>query len=49
MSARPYVGDRRVSLLGGLALVVAGAFLLRDAYERRGKSRPWALRLVPGA
>jgi hypothetical protein len=46
---RPFLADRRASLLGGLVLVTAGAFLLRDAYERRGKSRPWLLRLVPGA
>ncbi|WP_154793318.1 hypothetical protein [Occultella kanbiaonis] len=46
---RPFIGDRRVALTAGLVLVVAGAWLLKDAYERRGRSRPFLMRLVPGA
>lgn len=47
MSTRPYVPDRRVALLLGVALVIAGGWLLTDAYERRGKDRPLAMRLLP--
>lgn len=45
---RPLIGDRRVALVAGIALVVAGAFLLTDAYEHRGRVRPFALRFLPG-
>lgn len=49
MSRRPVVPDRRTALLAGAALVTLGAWLLYDAYEARGRSRPFALRLLPGA
>lgn len=41
--------DRRTCLVGGIALVVAGSWLLHAAYEGSGKSRPWGLKLLPGA
>jgi hypothetical protein len=43
---RPLVRNRDLALYGGLALWLAGAVLLKDAYERRGKGRPAALRVV---
>lgn len=43
---RPLVRDRQLALYGGLALTLAGALLLRDAWETRGEKRPWAMRLV---
>ena len=32
----------------GIALTVAGSWLLYEAYELRGRSRPWISRLLPG-
>lgn len=45
--SKPLVANRNVALLGGVVLTVAGALLLHDAFERRGKSRPFALRFLP--
>ena len=45
---RPLVPDRRTALLGGFACVFVGTLLLFDAFERRGKTRPFALRFIPG-
>lgn len=47
MKGRPVIADRRVALLGGVVLVVVGAWLLSDAYEHRGRTRPLAMRLLP--
>lgn len=49
MAAKPIVRDRRTAVLLGVAAVTLGSLLLHDAYERRGRGRPWALRLLPGA
>jgi hypothetical protein len=49
MSRRPIVRDRKAALWGGVAAIVVGSLLLHDAYEGRGKSRPWVTRLLPGA
>jgi hypothetical protein len=35
-----------VALYGGLALTLAGALLLHDAWEARGRVRPWLMRVV---
>lgn len=44
----PRVQNRQVALYGGIALVAVGAYLVRDAYERRGVKRPWlASKLLP--
>jgi hypothetical protein len=32
----------------GIACVVAGSWLLYDAYEARGRSKPWVAKLLPG-
>jgi hypothetical protein len=44
---RPWVANRTVALIGGIALTLAGSLLLYDAYEHRGTSRPFALRFLP--
>lgn len=44
----PVVSDQRTAILGGIACITLGAFLLYDAYDARGKSRPFALRFLPG-
>jgi hypothetical protein len=49
VSKRPVVRDRKTALWGGVAAIVVGSLLLHDAYERRGKSRPWAIKWLPGA
>lgn len=41
--------DPKHSLAAGILLTTLGSWLLYEAYERRGVSRPWALRLLPGA
>lgn len=38
--------DRRVELTLGVVAFVAGAWLIRDAYEGRGRKRPFAAHLV---
>ncbi len=45
--SRPVVPDRRAAQLLGITMVCAGAFLLYDAYEARGQSRPFLMRLLP--
>lgn len=47
MSTRPIVGDARVAVVVGVALVLAGAWFLSDAYERRGRTRPLVMRALP--
>lgn len=34
---------------GGVLMLVLGSWLLYDAYEGRGRRRPWLTRLIPGA
>jgi len=48
MSRRPVIADRRTALLAGALCVTVGSWLLYDAYEHRGLSRPFALRWLPG-
>lgn len=49
MSKGPMIRDRNTALLGGIVLLVAGSVLLYDAYEARGRTRPWIAKLLPGA
>ena len=44
----PIVRDRQLGIWLGVALFSVGAVLLWDAYEGRGKSRPFALKFLPG-
>lgn len=45
MSPHP-INDRRFALAAGVALFVAGAYLVHDAYEGRGKKRPFLSKLL---
>jgi hypothetical protein len=47
MSRPPALRDRRAELVLGVALFVASAWLIYDAYEGRGRPRPFAARLLP--
>lgn len=42
------VHDRRLAQWGGYAAVLAGSWLLWQAYEARGRSRPWPIKFLPG-
>lgn len=41
------IKNRRHALLLGYVGVIAGAVALYDAYERRGKERPFITRFLP--
>lgn len=47
--SRPVIADQRAAALAGVLCLAAGVWLLRDAYERRGKSRPFPLRILGAA
>jgi hypothetical protein len=47
MSRTPVVHDRRLALWGGVLMLCAGSFLLYDAYEGRGRTRPFVTRFLP--
>lgn len=47
MTRGPLVRDRRQAQLLGVLFVCAGSYLLYDAYEARGRSRPFIARLLP--
>lgn len=49
MPRKPVVRDRHLALYGGIAALVVGSLLLHDAFEARGRSRPWVTKLLPGA
>lgn len=49
MSLPRLVKDRQTALWLGIGFTVLGSLLIYDAYEGRGKSRPWVTRLIPGA
>lgn len=42
------VHNRKRALWGGVVMVAVGSWLLYDAYEARGRNRPFALRFLPG-
>lgn len=41
--------DRQTALWLGVGCYVLGSWLLFDAYEARGKAKPWAAKWLPGA
>lgn len=45
---RPFIPDRTTALVVGYAGVFLGALALWDAYEGRGKTRPFLTKLLPG-
>lgn len=44
---KPLIRDRRMALLIGYGGVLVGAYALYDAYECRGKERPFGARFLP--
>lgn len=46
---QPLVKDPYAALWIGVGLYLAGTLFLYDAFEARGRSRPFALRFLPGA
>lgn len=43
------VKDQQTAVMIGVGLYLAGTLVLWDAYEHRGKSRPFIFRWLPGA
>jgi hypothetical protein len=41
------VADAKFEAALAVTLLVVGSWLFYDAYERRGRSRPWVSRLIP--
>lgn len=48
MTSGPKVRDQQVALVAGAACLVAGVFLIYDAYDARGARRPFWLHFLPG-
>jgi hypothetical protein len=46
--SRPLIANRQTEVCAGVALLVAGAYLLWEAYEGRGHTRPFWAKLLPG-
>ncbi|MFT3871024.1 MAG: hypothetical protein QM714_19455 [Nocardioides sp.] len=45
---KPFIPDRQVALWIGYGGIIIGAVALWDAYEGRGRRRPFATKLLPG-
>ncbi len=43
-----WIKDRQLALWVGYGGIIVGALALYDAYENRGKRRPFATKLLPG-
>lgn len=48
MSRKPWVRDAQTAATSGCILIVSGALLLWDAYEGRGRKRPFVAKFLPG-
>lgn len=48
MARKPFIHDRNTALWIGYGGIVLGAFALWDAYEARGRVRPFVTKLLPG-
>lgn len=46
---KPWVRNRSTALWGGVACYVVGSLLLWDAFENRGRPRPFITKLLPGS
>lgn len=44
---RPWIRDHPTAVTVGVVLTVAGTLCLYDAYERRGRDKPFWLRFLP--
>lgn len=40
---------REQALWGGVACLTFGSWLLHEAFEARGRKRPWVIKFLPGA
>jgi hypothetical protein len=49
MAKQHVIANRQSALMVAVACYVAGSYLLWDAYEGRGRPKPWAFKLLPGA
>ena len=45
---RPWIRDRRTALLLGYGGLLVGSFALYDAYESRGRDKPFIAKFWPG-
>jgi hypothetical protein len=45
----PFIRDQHVALVLGYGGILLGAMALWDAYEGRGRSRPFITKFLPGA
>lgn len=43
------MSNRQQKIAAGASLIVLGSWLLHEAYEGSGKSRPWFVKFLPGA
>lgn len=43
----PRIPNRNVALFGGAACMILGAWMLHDAYEKRGRRRPFVASFLP--
>jgi hypothetical protein len=48
VSRGPVIKDQRLALAIGYAGIIVGALALWDAYEARGRRRPFMTKLLPG-
>jgi hypothetical protein len=46
---RPKIPSRRLALLIGYGGILLGSYALYEAYELRGRARPYAVKFLPGA
>lgn len=44
----PFIRDRHMALAIGYGGILLGALALWDAYEGRGRTRPFIVKLLPG-
>lgn len=44
----PVIRSRRAALILGYGGIIVGSLALWDAYESRGRSRPFVTKLLPG-
>jgi hypothetical protein len=48
VSRGPFIRDQQLALIIGYAGIILGALALWDAYEARGRQRPFMVKLLPG-
>lgn len=46
---QPVIRDQRTAITAGAACLIVGSFLLYDAFDARGRRRPFWTYLLPGA